>query len=255
VKAQRTYVLTGTASGIGQATKALLERAGARVVGVDLRDAEIVADLTTASGRATLVEEARTALGGAVDGVIACAGVGGPGFAPETIVRLNYFGAVATLEGLRPLLAAGEAPSAAAVVSVGVLNDPDAFLVGACLAGDEETAVRCLDRPEAAYATTKRALARWVRRQSVTPAWAGAGIALNAVAPGVIETVQSRHLWDEPKARERQQARQPFGGIGAPDDVASALAWLTGRDTRLVTGQTIFVDGGYEALRRGDDIW
>jgi NAD(P)-dependent dehydrogenase (short-subunit alcohol dehydrogenase family) len=255
VNVQRTYVVTGSASGIGRATKALLEAQGARVVGVDIRDAEIIADLTAASGRAQLVEDVRGALGDAVDAVIACAGVGGPGFAPETIIRLNYFGAVATLDGLRPLLARGDAPSAAVVASIGVLSEPDRILMNACLGGDEEAAVRCLDRGDAAYATTKRAVARWVRRNAVTTAWAGAGIALNAVAPAVIETPQSRHFWEEPEARARQEARQPFGGIGAPEDVASALAWLTGSANRFVTGQVVFVDGGFDCLRRGDDVW
>ena len=44
------------------------------------------------------------------DAVIACAGVGGPMYTPEAIVRVNYFGAVATLEDLRPFLRRGHAP-------------------------------------------------------------------------------------------------------------------------------------------------
>jgi NAD(P)-dependent dehydrogenase (short-subunit alcohol dehydrogenase family) len=54
----RTYVITGTASGIGRATRQLLESQGHRVIGADLRDAEIIADLSTVEGRQTLIAQA-----------------------------------------------------------------------------------------------------------------------------------------------------------------------------------------------------
>ena len=54
----RNIVITGSASGIGLATRKLLESQGDRVIGVDLRDADIVADLSTPEGRAHAVREA-----------------------------------------------------------------------------------------------------------------------------------------------------------------------------------------------------
>jgi NAD(P)-dependent dehydrogenase (short-subunit alcohol dehydrogenase family) len=59
----RRYVIKGTASGIGQATKRLLEAKGARVIGVDIRDADVIADLTTEAGRLALVDQVRSLLG------------------------------------------------------------------------------------------------------------------------------------------------------------------------------------------------
>ena len=69
----RTYVVSGAASGIGAATAALLRDQGHLVIGVDLRDAEVVADLATPEGRAAAVREvlARTDV---VHGVVPCAG-------------------------------------------------------------------------------------------------------------------------------------------------------------------------------------
>src|SRR4051812_14825304 len=99
--AGRTYVVTGSASGIGAATARYLEERGARVLGADLRDAEIEADLATADGRRALAERAAELSGGVLDGVVAAAGVLS---ADALTVRVNHFGAVATLEGLRPLL-------------------------------------------------------------------------------------------------------------------------------------------------------
>jgi NAD(P)-dependent dehydrogenase (short-subunit alcohol dehydrogenase family) len=254
----RSYVVTGSASGIGKATTTLLEGQGARVVGVDVRDAEIVADLSTPVGRITLVERVSKILGDTIDAVISCAGIAGLSLAPEQIVRVNYFGAVATLSELRPLLARGDFPRAAVIASIGILGNVDEALVDACLAGDEDDAVRysrsAKQRP---YPSTKRAVARWIRRNATSSDWAGAGIALNAVAPGIIETPQTTHLLGTPalRAETMKNVPQPFGGIGAPEYVASLLAWLTSPDNRFVTGQVVFIDGGYDAVTRGDDIW
>jgi NAD(P)-dependent dehydrogenase (short-subunit alcohol dehydrogenase family) len=260
---RRTYVVTGSASGIGAATVRLLEAGGARVVGVDLRDAEVVADLGTAAGRDALVGGVRGAAGDVVDGVIACAGVGGRS-APEPIVRINYFGAVATLSGIRPLLERSSAPRAVAIASAAVLLERDEGLVDLCLAADEEGAVRrAVDQPtttsspsSGAYSSVKTALARWIRRQSVLPEWAGQGITLNAIGPGVIETPMTRDMMATPESRAAFFEVMPHPlGMGRPEDVAALLTWLTSVESRYVTGQLILIDGGLDASRRGDDIW
>ena len=64
----RTIAVTGAAGGIGAATRARLEAEGATVIGVDVRDAEVIADLGTAEGRAAMVGGVTEACGGALDG-------------------------------------------------------------------------------------------------------------------------------------------------------------------------------------------
>ena len=129
----RTYAVTGATSGIGAATVRYLRERGGRVIACDLGDADVVGDLATSEGRAALVDGVTRLTGGRIDAIVANAG-GGP---PQTMLSLNFFGAVATLEGLRPLLAASPAPRAVMVSSISSFAQFDPVLIEACLAGDE----------------------------------------------------------------------------------------------------------------------
>ena len=66
----RTFAVTGSASGMGAATCRRLEADGARVIGIDLRDADVVADLGTPEGRAHAVEAVGQRCDGALDGLV-----------------------------------------------------------------------------------------------------------------------------------------------------------------------------------------
>ncbi len=139
----RTILVTGVASGIGLATRERLERDGARVIGADLREAEILTDLGSAEGRAAMVAAVREQTP-SLDGVVACAGVD---LLDPLTVRVNYFGAVATVEGVRELLVRSAAPRAVVVASQASLQPyVDAAIVDACLAGDESAAVAAAER-------------------------------------------------------------------------------------------------------------
>jgi NAD(P)-dependent dehydrogenase (short-subunit alcohol dehydrogenase family) len=244
-------VVTGAASGIGQATRQRLEADGWRVIGVDLHDSEIVADLATPEGRAHMVEKVSVEVD-ALHGVVACAGVTGRTNPSDLVVRLNYFGAVATLDGLRPLLAQG-APSAAVAISSNAATtgtiDPEALEL--LLEGEEEAAAaHGYESGIAAYATAKLGLARWVRRQAVTYEWVGSGVRLNAVAPGVVLTAMTADSMNEINATigYPRPTREP----AHPDEIAGLVAYLLSDQARYVVGSFMVIDGGTDAALRPD---
>ena len=137
----RTIAVSGSASGIGAAVRTLLSAGGARVIGVDRREAEVIADLSRAADRATAIAAVEEACAGVLDGLVTCAGIGS-GFDEPARIRVNYFGTVDLLAGLRPSLARAGSPAAVAVASNAMTAVPGipAALVDACLAGDEERA-------------------------------------------------------------------------------------------------------------------
>jgi NAD(P)-dependent dehydrogenase (short-subunit alcohol dehydrogenase family) len=246
-----TIAITGSAGGIGRATRERLERDGHRVIGVDVRDSEVIADLSSAEGRATMVEAVTDAAGGVLDGVVAGAGVMDDALA----IQVNYFGAVATLEGLRPLLARGTNPSAVAISSNSTTTAPGlpVEIVDACLAGDETRARELAATGYAVgYAGSKLALARWVRRYAVTGDWIGSGIRLNAISPGVIDTPMTEGQLDFVFGIP-DVFPIPIQRAGRAEEVAGLLAYLLSPEAAFFCGSVIFMDGGSDAATRADD--
>lgn len=251
----RSYLVTGSASGIGKATTRYLRDRGQRVITLDLHDADVVADLATADGRQLAVEGVIAAAAGSLDAVIACAGTA---VMTGLTVRVNYFGTIALLDGLQPLLAQSTTARVVVISSVGILFTSIPAEVEACLAGDEEAAAAAAEtQPILAYGSSKLALARWVRRMAPTPEWAGSGIALNAIGPGVVETPMIQELLDDPVGIEMLDSGvpMPLSGHSKPEQIAPVLAFLTSAENTLITGQMIFVDGGADSIIRGDDLW
>jgi NAD(P)-dependent dehydrogenase (short-subunit alcohol dehydrogenase family) len=256
----RTVVVTGTASGIGKALKGMLEADGHRVIGVDLREADVTVDLTTDAGRADLVTRVSELSGGTIDAIVANAGLSNG--SPATLA-VNYFGAIATLEGLRPLLAGSDAPRAAVTCSMASLLPVDDQLVELTLAGDESGALaRAAELKDAGvgdiiYGSSKAAVAHWLRRSAPSADWAGAGIPLNAIGPGIVQTGMTAEMLatEESTKAVESHVPMPLGGIMGPETPASLLRFLVSPENTHMCGQVVFVDGGSDVVIRGDKVW
>ena len=254
----RTIVVTGSASGMGAATVARLQRQGDRVIGIDIRDADIVADLGTPDGRAAAIAGVHERAGDAIDGLVTWAGLPGLTDRPGSLlVRVNWSGTIELLEGLRPLLAKGTQPSAVAISSNSTTCQPGVpvEVTERCLAGDLEGACAAADAASslATYPAVKLAIAHWVRRHAPGPDWAGAGIRLNAVAPGAVETPLLQASRNDPVIGDMIDAFPvPIGFKADPDQLAALVQFLLGPDALFFCGSVIFCDGGTDAQLRPD---
>jgi len=256
MSATRTVAMTGSASGIGAAVRARLEADGCTVVGVDLAGQEVDADLSTSAGRSAAVDAVLTRTGGVLDAVVACAGLGPQVERHELIVSVNYFGAIAVLDGWLDALAQGERPAAVAICSNSISITPEhPALVEALLAGDERAAAdmaATIDGPTV-YAMTKLALGRSLRRR-VTE-WAERGVRLNLVAPGPVYTPLYQGTLDDPVLGPLVDLLPvPMGRPSEPVEIAGPVAFLLSPESAMIHGSVLFVDGGSDALLRSDHV-
>ena len=257
--AMRNAVITGSGSGIGLAATSTLVARGWRVIGVDQRDADVVADLRQRAERVRACSEVEQHCEGRADAAITCAGVSAfAGFGGDDVVSINYFGTVEVLNGLRPLLTRGTDTAVVVISSNSATTAPgiDDALLAACLDGDETYARRLgLDAgPAIAYAASKLALARWVRRNASKGEWIGEAITLNAIAPGLIDTPMTRAMREIPAAAAMMDKAPPLvGRPGQPIEVAELAAYMVGPSARFMVGSVVYLDGGKDALIRADD--
>lgn len=240
-----------------------LRAAGHTVIGVDRRDAEVIADLSRPDGRASAAAQVLALVDGRLDGAVLAAGLGPtPGRdTPRIIFEVNFRGVVDLLTAWRPALAAGGRAKVVVIGSNSVTATPavPSWAVNALLAGNTARAVRTVrlfgpGAPTMAYAASKTAVSRWVRRQAVTPAWAGAGIRLNVLAPGAILTpLLEKQLAAPQQAKAVNAFPIPVGGFGDPAQLADWMLFMLSDAAEFLCGSVIFVDGGSDAYFRADD--
>ncbi len=251
-----TYAITGAASGICKAVADRLKSEGHQVIGIDIQPTDVVVDLGKPTGRREAFDRVLELSAGKLDGVVSGAGLG-PYCEPEPILRVNFFGALAILDDLMPLLAKGDHPAAVAISSIGAVYAdiiPDLAVpdcLEACMDGNEEaaeTAIRGRSGNDA-YCVAKRALAYKVREYATS--WGAAGIRLNAIAPGSTETPMLDEIFETPEIGDAVRAMPiPIGRMAPPEELASVICFLLGPDSRFIHGAVIHADGGSDCVVR-----
>ena len=257
------YVVTGSHSGMGREVVTRLRGAGHEVITVDIAEAEVVADLGTPDGRRAAATAVLERCAGRLDGAALAAGIG-PSPGPDrarAITQVNFFGVTELLAAWRPALGAARVAKVVVFASNSTTTVPmvPRRAIRALLDGDGERAVRAFRLlgpagPALAYAAAKIALARWVRRTAVSAEWAGAGIRLNALAPGAVMTpLLERQLATPTEAKQIHSFPIPIGGYGDAGHLADWVLMMLSPAADFLCGSVIFVDGGSDAWFRADD--
>ena len=99
-------------------------------------------------------------------------------------------------------------------------------------------------RPQnAPYAASKGAIRQLTKALAVE--WAPYGINVNAIGPGYIKTDMTRPLWEDGPFDAWVRERAPLGTWGTPADIGAAAVFLASAGANYVTGQVLYVDGGW----------
>jgi 3-oxoacyl-[acyl-carrier protein] reductase len=241
----RTAVVTGAATGIGRATAELLAARGARVVAAGLQPERLreVAEGIVAAGGEAIAVEADIASEGAAETV---AGATRDAFGGADVLVNNA--------AIYPIGPWHEA-SAAEWDAVFATNVRSYFLLARALrpqmiarGGGSIVNVASVtffwgEVELLSYVASKGAVVGFTR--SLAREAGPEGIRVNAVAPGAFPTAATEIHADQDKLWRDVLEAQSIKRRGEVEDVARAIAFFAGEDSRFVTGQTLLVDGGW----------
>ena len=99
------------------------------------------------------------------------------------------------------------------------------------------------------YGSTKGGVVQMTKAMALE--WGPLGICANAIGPGTFRTELTQSLYDDPERAERIVSRIPLGRPGLPDDVAGAVVYLASPASDYVTGQVLWIDGGWLVMGAG----
>ncbi len=226
-------MVTGTAQGMGRRIADVLREDGFTVVGFDLLESEggIVGDVADAEDVQKLTDHV-TRAHGRVDVLVNNAGIAG--IVPFEETTLEQWERIMAVNLTGPFLLTQ------ALGKVMLEQGGGSIVNIASVAGLQGVADR------AAYNTTKHGLIGLTRTLAVE--WGGRGIRVNAVCPGWVKTEmdvesQAGGFYVDEDITDHV----PMGRFAAPDDIAQAVRFLAGDNSRYVNGVALPVDGGWTA--------
>lgn len=245
---QKRAIVTGAGSGIGRASAILFAEQGARVLAVDIDEPGVrgTCDAIAATGGTAIavaadagcerdvprfVERCISEFGG-VDVLFANAGISGK-LGPLDVQSVSIWNDVLRVNLIGPYLAARE-------VAPHMLGRRSGSIV--CTASVAALAANAGPIP---YSASKAGVVSLV--QTLANEFYGSGVRVNAICPGLIETGITKPLFDDARARGKQDKIGQFNPLarpGRPEEIAMLALFLASDEASYVNGQAIAADGG-----------
>lgn len=243
-------MVTGCASGIGEQVARLVSERGGSVVGLDLRrppryvDEFHEVDLSDSDS----IRAGARAIADPVDAIFNVAGIAEPGD-PGRVIGVNFVGMRELIAALEPRLTRGAAIVNTASVAASGYAARRSLVAGLLSTDDRGEAERWCTEHAAeignGYAVSKDAVVWYTLERAAE--LAVRGIRINAVAPGLTETpiLAEARAWRDPGALD--SIPLPLGRTALPEEQAEVLTFLSTDAASYISGQILWVDGGYMA--------
>jgi 2-deoxy-D-gluconate 3-dehydrogenase len=247
----KVAIVTGTGTGIGQASALALAAAGAKLVLTELPNRTDAAEATAsmareAHGTETLImpldvtnlgqidELVTSAVArfGRIDILVNNAGINIPKMALDVtesdwdrVLDINLKGLFFTTQAVGRVMAEQKHGKIVSIASqMGVVGYVK----------------------RAAYCSSKAGVVNLTRVLAFE--WAQYGIRVNAIGPTFVETPLTRPMFEDAEFRQDVLSRIPLGQLAQPEDIASAVVFLSSAASDMITGHTLLVDGGWTAV-------